>query len=185
MSKRKDKLNVSEADIRAVYREGEEAVVLFVQSLIERIDRTEERLDEIENQQKKDSRNSSKPPSGDGFGKRTKSLRQRSERPSGGQKGHPGSTLEWREAVDEVVTHRVSSCECCGGSLESTPVVDHKCRQVHELPLLQLQVIEHRAEVKRCGACESISRDSFPADVGSRVQYGSGMRALMVYLMDA
>ena len=185
MSKREAKLNISEADIRAIYREGEEAVVLFAKSLIERIERTEERLDRVENQQKKDSRNSSKPPSGDGFGKRTRSLRKPSEKPSGGQKGHPGSTLEWREAVDEVVTHRVSRCECCGGSLADALVEDYECRQVHKLPTLQLQVIEHRAEVKHCPKCESISRGRFPADVRSRVQYGSGVRALMVYLMDA
>lgn len=185
MSKRETKLNISEADIRAIYREGEEAVVLLVKGLIERIERTEERLDAIENQQKKDSRNSSKPPSGDGFGKRTKSLRKKSERPSGGQKGHPGNTLEWREAVDDVILHAVSTCEGCGHSLVSAPVVDYECRQVHELPPLHLQVIEHRAEVKHCCECEAISRGVFPTDVSSRVQYGSGVRALMVYLMDA
>ena len=54
----------------------------------------EKRIKALEDKQKKNSRNSSKPPSGDGFVKRTKSLRKKSERPSGGQKGHPGSTLD-------------------------------------------------------------------------------------------
>lgn len=185
MSEREPKLNISEADIRAVYQEGEEAVVALFKVLIARIDRTEARLDTLENQQHKDSRNSSKPPSGDGFKKRTKSLRKKSERPSGGQTGHPGSTLEWCETVDERVQHSVDACESCGASLSAVAVIDYERRQVHELPPLQLQVIEHQAEIKRCEQCEWHTRGAFPAEVNSPVQYGSGLKGLMVYLMDA
>ena len=196
MSQAAPKLSISREEISAAYAAGEEAVVALVEglshahiALVEELVSQhlalEERIKALEDQQKKNSRNSSKPPSGDGFGKRTKSLRKKSERASGGQKGHPGRTLEWREAVDEVVNHTVSVCEGCGHSLVNAPVVEHECRQVHELPPLDLQVIEHRAEVKHCGECETISRGVFPADVSSRVQYGSGVRAMMVYLMDA
>ena len=38
------------------------------------------RLEELENQKAKNSKNSHQPPSGDGFGKQTKSLRKKSER---------------------------------------------------------------------------------------------------------
>lgn len=158
---------------------------MLVKSLLARIERSEARLDKLETQQQKDSRNSSKPPSGDGFRKRTKSLRSKSERSSGGQEGHPGSTLEWSEKVDEEVTHAVNECQSCGASLTAAAVIGHDLRQVHELPPLRLQVIEHQAEVKCCADCEAISRAAFPADVNSRVQYGSGVRGLMVYLMDA
>lgn len=186
MSQRKlPKLNISEADIRAVYREGEDAVVSLVQTLLERITTIESRLEELESQLKKDSRNSSKPPPGDGFKKRTKSLRKKSNRPSGDQKGHPGSTLKWSEAVDEVIVHAVSECESCGFSLSSAPVLERHLRQVHELPSLHLQVIEHQAEIKCCPQCSALSQGAFPAEVNSVVQYGSGLRALMVYLMDA
>jgi transposase len=183
MSKREPKLNINEADIRAVYRQGEDAVVALVEGLLAQIKRLEARLEKLENQQQKDSRNSSKPPSGDGFAKRTKSLRKKSERPSGGQKGHPGSTLEWCEQVDEVITHAVNTCDSCGASLSAVPVLEHELRQVHELPLMRLQVIEHQAEIKCCAQCEWLSRGVFPADVNSPVQYGSGVRGLMVYLM--
>ncbi|MEL7072386.1 MAG: DUF6444 domain-containing protein, partial [Cyanobacteria bacterium J06581_3] len=108
MVKRRSKFNISEAEIRAVYRQGEDAVVELVGALVLRLAAVEARLGKLENQQKKNSRNSSKPPSGDGFGKRTKSLRKKSERNSGGQRGHQGSTLEWREQVDEVVTYAIN-----------------------------------------------------------------------------
>jgi transposase len=186
MSQRKlPKLNISEADIRAVCRAGEDAVVKLVQGLLDRITTIETRLEELESQAKKDSRNSSKPPSGDGFKKRTKSLRKKSDRPSGGQTGHPGSTLEWSEQVDEVVVHTVNECQGCGRSLSSVAAIEHDLRQVHELPPLRLEVIEHQAEIKCCPQCETLSRGEFPADVNSVVQYGSGLRGLMVYLMEA
>ena len=184
MSQREPKLHISEADIRAVYLEGEEAVVLLVKSLLARIERAEVRLDKLENQQQKNSRNSSKPPSGDGFKKRTKRLRQKSERPSGGQKGHPGSTLEWCEAVDEVVKHPVDACESCGASLSGAAMIAPEVRQVHELPPIRLQVIEHQAEIKCCEQCNWLTKGQFPSDVTNSVQYGSGLKGLMVYLMD-
>lgn len=185
MGNRAPKFNISEAEIRAVYRQGEDAVVKLVTALVSRLSDVEARLEKLENQQKKNSRNSSKPPSSDGFGKRTKSLRQKSDRPSGGQKGHPGSTLEWSEAADAVVTHSVNECGQCGTSLLSLDAIDYDLRQVHELPPLRLQVIEHQAEVKCCPECKATSRGTFPVDVNSRVQYGSGLRGLMVYLMNA
>ena len=48
---REPKLNISEADIRAVYRQGEDAVVMLIKSLLERIERTESRISKLENQQ--------------------------------------------------------------------------------------------------------------------------------------
>lgn len=157
-------------------------MVALVTALVARLSSVEARLEKLENQQKKTSRNSSKPPSGDGFGKRTKSLRKKSERSSGGQKGHRGSTLDWHEQVDEVVTRPVTECSECGASLSSVSVVNYDRRQVHELPPLHLQVIEHQVEVKCCPACAEISKGAFPVDVTVPVQYGSGLRGLMVYL---
>ena len=185
MGKQQPENPISEAEIRAVYSQGEEAVVSLVGQLMSRLNHLEAEVKELKGQLGKNSSNSSKPPSGDGFGKRTRSLRKKSSRPSGGQKGHPGSTLEWCEQVDEVVRHRVDECQQCGASLRTVAVTRYESRQVHELPSLSLRVIEHQAEVKCCSACATLSRGQFPADVTSRVQYGRGVKGLMVYLMDA
>jgi len=65
----------------------------------------------------KNSRNSSKPPSTDGFQKPApKSLREKSARPSGGQPGHAGKTLAMIEKPDGTERHRVERCQCCGRS---------------------------------------------------------------------
>jgi transposase len=92
----------SPEELRAIYAQGEDAVVAMLLALLAQIEKLEARVEELEGQISKNSRNSSKPPSGDGFGKKTKSLRVKSERKSGGQPEHPGSTLEWSDDADVV-----------------------------------------------------------------------------------
>ncbi len=187
MSQRKATPKISREEIRAVYAQGEEAVIALVEGLLKRIEELElleERVKALENQLSKNSRNSSKPPSGDGFGKRTGSLRTKSERRSGGQTDHPGTTLEWRDEVDWVVEHPVEQCCGCGASLEHEAVERMIVRQVYDLPPLQLQVSEHQAEVKSCPVCGMENQGRFPKDVCHPVQYGAGVKGIMVYLME-
>jgi len=64
----------------------EELIALIVQLRAE--------VSELKAQLAKNSRNSSKPPSSDGYGKpQPKSQRKKNGRRSGGQPGHAGSTL--------------------------------------------------------------------------------------------
>jgi transposase len=178
------KLSISKDEIVACYAQGEEAVIVLVESLVARINALETRIEVLENQKSKDSKNSSKPPSADGFAKRTKSLRTKSGRKSGGQKDHPGSTLEWCEEVDEVFIHPVVECKSCGTSLEKVEVLNLRCSQVHELPPIKLVVHEHQAEEKCCPNCGVLNQGKLPAFVNSLVQYGPGLKGLMVYLME-
>ena len=180
-------VRLSREEILAVYAHGSEAVIVLVEELVTRIEVLEileARVQTLEDRLGKNSRNSSKPPSGDGFGKRTQSLRQRSERPSGGQRSHPGQTLEWREDVTEIVDHRVHECCGCGVPLATVPVSHVLGRQVQDLPVLALEVTEHRAEVKSCPQCGLENRGTFPREAPHRVQYGPRLKGLMVYLME-
>jgi transposase len=176
---------ISKEEILAVCRQGEDAVVKLVSELLAKITALELRLETLENQQSKDSKNSSKPPSSDGFGKRTKSLREKSGLKRGGQIGHPGSTLEWSEEVHEVVVHQLIDCVGCGESLGAAKILDWDLRQVHDLPPLELLITEHQAEVKCCVNCGLVNRGQFPVNVTNVVQYGEGIKGLMVYLMEA
>jgi transposase len=182
--KSKVPLQITEDEIRAIYAEGEEAVIALVKSLVDRINGLETRVEALENQLKKNSHNSSKPPSSDGFGKRSKSLREKSDRRSGGQPGHPGSTLEWCEAPDSVVIHPVETCSDCGCNLEQVPVLDQEVRQVHDLPMVQIAVTEHQCEIKCCPACNRLNRGEFPRAVQHGVQYGPTLQGLILYLLD-
>jgi transposase len=184
VSQPKRSIQLSEAEIRAIYGEGEAAVVSLVTELLERLSRLEAEVKELKGQLSKDSRNSSKPPSGDGFGKRTRSLRRKSDQSSGGQAGHPGQTLEWSPDPDVVERHPVGECSGCGASLATVPVEDVLARQVFDLPPIALVVSEHQVEVKGCPHCGQVNQGSFPPEANTVVQYGPRLRGMMVYLME-
>ena len=70
MGKQPPKNQLSETEIRAIYGQGEEAIVSLVSQLMARLSQLEAEVKELKGQLGKNSRNSSKPPSGDGFDKR-------------------------------------------------------------------------------------------------------------------
>ena len=71
-------------------------------------------IQELREQLNKNSKNSSKPPSSDGFKKPApKSLRKPSGKKVGGQEGHQGTYLSVISDPDEIVKHMPSACEGC------------------------------------------------------------------------
>jgi transposase len=131
------------------------------------------------------SRNSSRPPSTDRPEQpKPKSLRQKSGRKSGGQPGHPGRTLQSSDTPKHIQIHPLLECEC-GEDLSHEPAVDFQRRQVFDLPSLELECTEHRAEIKECPCCHQTVVAAFPKDVKAPVQYGKNFRALLAYLYDA
>lgn len=141
-----------------------------------------ERVGKLEAQLAKNSRNSSKPPSSDGLKKpKPKSQRKKSGCQSGGQEGHAGTTLEQVNNPDFIETHLVDVCENCGASLVKVESKSHECRQVFDLPPIELQVTEHRVEVKACPKCGFINKGKFPEEITQPVQYGPGVKATATY----
>jgi transposase len=144
------------------------------------------RVAELERRLGLDSGNSGKPPSSDGLKKkepRTRSLRERSGRKTGGQKGHRGETLRKVEKPDAVVDHFPETCSGCGGALDAAGATDFTARQVFDLPEPRpLVVTEHRAHRCGCPSCGAQTRAAFPEEVGAPVQYGRRIIGFLLYL---
>lgn len=73
-----------------------------IRRLNKRIDNLEKRNTKLENRLSKNSSNSSKPSSTDGFNKIVHGLRKKSSNPIGGQKNHIGSTLNEKKVRDII-----------------------------------------------------------------------------------
>ncbi len=139
---------------------------------------------------KKDSTNSSKPPSSDGpaAARRLKPARCRGRRKPGGQKGHPGShrTLEPLERVDQVVPVLPSECRHCDHPLpqriEEAGTRGEVYRfQVTELPPLRAHITEYQCHKVACPNCGLATRAEPPAAV--RVSaFGPRLTGLIAYL---
>ena len=148
------------------------------------------RLGELERRLGLNSTNSGKPPSSDGLNKppagkkkRTRSLRKKSARKPGGQKGHKGETLRQVADPDATVDHYPETCQWCGSGLTPDMATGHGARQVFDLPEPRpLVVTEHRAHRCRCGHCGTYTRASFPVGITGPVQYGARIGAMVVYL---
>jgi transposase len=169
----------SREDIHQAYLQGEEAVVaLFERTIVQ----LAERVQALEDQVAKNSRNSGKPPSSDGLKKPApRSLRKHSGKKSGGQPGHKGHTLKAVEHPQHTQVHRVTRCRQCRVPLEAVAANAYEKRQVFDLPPVTVEVTEHQAEIKQCPLCGEVNKAEFPAGVTKPVQYGSRIKAQAVY----
>jgi transposase len=174
---------VERTEAEAIYDAGREAVVEVLLAMDRRIQQLEARVEKLERELSKSSRNSSRPPSSDPPGSPARS-KDPSGRKRGAQDGHEGHgrPLLPAWAVDEIVEHRPVRCGCghvfCGDDEAAGEPARH---QVEELPPINVRVIEHRCERLRCPACGKRSRASLPREV-ARSSFGARLEAAVATL---
>jgi transposase len=178
------------ADIHTAFEQGEAAVVellIGVERQLEewagQLEKQTAALQDLPARLEKNSRNSSKPPSSDGYSKpgRTASLRKPGQKPTGGQPGHAGYTLKLAAHPEHTEVHVVATCEQWGACLHAVAVTAHAERQVVDLPAMRIAVTAHRAASKRCPGCGAENRGALPAGGTGPVQYGNGVKPWAAY----
>ncbi len=164
-----------------------EQLVDLVYGLIIMVDKLTAEVQELREEVKrlktpKNSGNSSLPPSHDLFRFKNQSLREKSNKKSGGQPGHKGETLLMSPNPDKTIVHRPDpKCPQCGKVHTDEPDDIIGKRQVIDIPVIKASIIEHQISQTTC-KCGYVSTGDFPADVSSPVQYGNNLIALTAYL---
>ena len=187
------------AEAEAVYDAGREACVEFLLELTSGYDaqiaRLEERIRRLEEQARRDSRTSSKPPSSDP--PKTRQQRRaearakakellRGERKAGGQSGHRGAGRELKpeDQVDEIVDHYPEACRGCGREFsadERRPGGRFGRHQIAELPPISVLLVEHRTHRVHCPGCGTRTTARRPAGTCGSA-FGPNLQAALVTL---
>ncbi len=135
------------------------------------------RVEELERQIAKNSRNSSKPPSSDPPWTPKQQPKKPSGRKRGGQDGHDGHSRMLMQA-DRVEVEWPAACRCCGEQLAQRAAGGAQRHQVAELPQVAVDVVEYQLNAVRCDACQAVTRAALPAGV-SRSSFGPRLHALV------
>ena len=180
------------AEAEAIYGQGREVVVGVLVALSERmaaqdarIAKLVARVEELDRRLKRNSRNSSTPPSQDPAGAPERRRPPSAGRSQGAQPGHlgHGRPLAPFELVDEVVDHWPERCGCghLFSEAEREPVAGPARHQVAELPPIAVVVSEHRLHRLRCPDCGGSACAEIPSDVPSGA-FGPRLQAAVATL---
>lgn len=146
----------------------------------------------LEARTRKNSRNSSQPPSSDAPSAPKRKGKTRSGRKPGGQPGHEARTRDLVPVAqaDEIVPYFPDRCAGCGKKVtknerrEDPDVAREHRHQVWEIPPITPRVTEHQCHLAACGACGTVTRATFPESV-TRSTFGPNLMALVVLLTGA
>jgi transposase len=83
---------------------------------------------------------------------------------------------------NSVELHTPHTCEHCQALLDDVAPFREECRQVFDIPPIQINVTEHRVQYKVCPICNQVNQGSFPARVDAPTQYGERLKAFVAYL---
>ena len=151
-------------------------------SLREALDRSEDRASKLEAMLKKDSTNSSKPPSTDPlFGaSKANSEKTKSGKKVGGQPGHKGHRLAPSLNPDIIVVKMPPDlCPCCGGDVVINE--SYEPRQIMDIEVI-MTVTEERVHRGQCAKCSLEISGEFSEGFNSPVGYGPNVKATVAML---
>lgn len=145
----------------------------------------ESRINDLENEvhqlkHPKNSNTGSVPPSKED-NRKTRSLRGKSGKKSGGQPGHEGSTLKFSVSPDEIIRHAPNFCGQCQKDISSLNEELISKRQVVDLPVVKPIYTQHECYQRTC-SCGHVNKSNFPSHINAPIQYGPNVESLIAYL---
>ena len=129
----------------------------------------------------KNSTNSSKPSSSDGFKKKIHNFREKTNRNVGAQEGHEYHKPKLIDKPDEVVQVKKPRKCSCGGHIKYDK--EKIRRQLIDL-LTQYYVIEYQGQIGICEKCGKKYFPEFPESINNAVQYGESVKGLSMILSE-
>src|SRR5664280_2112358 len=157
----------------------------------EQIADAEKQIADLERQlagRKRNSTNSSKPPSSDGLAgeQRPRGRKHKSKRKPGGQPGHPGHhrPLVPVAKVSAMEVLLPKQCRHCGEDLPQKPGTvtaegEPRRHQVTEVPPVQAHITEYQFPNVVCGHCGKATQAPLPEEI--RGDFGPQLTALIAY----
>jgi hypothetical protein len=151
----------------------------------------EKQIADLERQlagRKRNSTNSSKPPSSDGLAgeQRPRGRKRKGRRKPGGQPGHPGHhrRLAPAAAVSATEVLLPEQCGHCGEKLPQEPSQvttqgEPRRHQVTEVPPVKAHITEYQLPNVVCGDCGKVTRAPLPEEI--RGDFGPQLTALIAY----
>ncbi len=163
-----------------------EAVRLYIMALENAISDTrnqvktlEQHVEKLEVQARKNSTNSSKPPSSDSPFKRPERKRPKSKRAKGGQKGHTAHQQQTLEPT-RVVELTPERCTCGCQDFSNEPLQPFHTHQHVELPPIQLDITRYVLNQCKCPRCGKTVKAQLPQE--AQTGYGPRLSALVAEL---
>ena len=160
------------------YRGQCESLKLENQELKKKLNKYEELLGIAKIKLEKNSSNSLKPSSTNGYKKVIQNNRVKSGRKPGREKGHKRSAPTVTKNPDKIVkVSKVATCTCGCKTVEQERI---------SRDLISIKVITHTTQYvgmkTKCPCCNKEYLPNFPTNVNSIVNYDEEMKALIVYL---
>lgn len=152
-------------------------------ALTETVKQLQDTIKELQRQLNQNSQNSSKPPSSDGYKKpKPHSLRKKSGKPQGGQKGHPGTHMAIPHNPDEIQKHLPKKCLHCSRLNEcilNGHVLSCGEKRYEVNTVITTKVTEHQSvQVSSCPNSGEALSGEFPEGIRAYVQYGDSVSVL-------
>lgn len=175
-NKQKDEI-IHDLD-RYDYRGQCQSLKIEVKELKKKLELLEEKFKLSRISLEKNSSNSCKPSSTNGFKKVVQNNRVKSGRKPGREKGHKSSAPTVCATPDKVIkVSKVATCSCGHKTVETGDVARD---------LISLEVIVHTTQYvgkkTKCPCCNKEYSPKFPSNVTSIINYDDDIKSLIVYL---